>query len=161
MSVRSDAGTMSVLPRDLLLLVFISFLWGLNLVASKVGVQDMPPVLFAALRFTALSVCLLPFVRWHVGQMGNLARAALLTGALGFGLLFLGLRITADASTVAIASQLNVPFQTLLSVWLLGETIHWRRRLGIALAFGGVLLIGFDPHVFSYWPGLTLVIGSS
>ena len=162
MSVRSEAvDAADVLPRDLLLLVAINVAWGFNLIASKVGVQGMPPALFAALRFSVLALCFLPFLRWHAGQMGNLLRVGLLTGGVAFGLLFVGLRLTADASTVAIASQLSVPFQTLLSVWLLGETIHWRRRLGIILAFGGVMLIGFDPRVFSDWPGLTLVIASS
>jgi O-acetylserine/cysteine efflux transporter len=43
---------------------------------------------------------------------------------------------------------------------LLGETIHWRRRLGIALAFGGIVIISFDPRVFVSWEGLALVIVS-
>jgi O-acetylserine/cysteine efflux transporter len=53
---------------------------------------------------------------------------------------------------------MGVPFSTLLSVWLLGETIRWRRRLGIALAFGGIVFIGFDPRAFTYWEGLALVV---
>jgi O-acetylserine/cysteine efflux transporter len=61
---------------------------------------------------------------------------------------------------VAIASQMGVPFSTILSVWLLGETIRWRRRLGIVLAFAGIMIIGFDPRVFAYWEGLMLVVAS-
>lgn len=155
------AGTGQLVPRDLLFLLVINLLWGFNLIASKIGVQSFPPLFFTVLRFGILSACLLPFLRWHPGQMANLARAALYTGGMAFGLLFYGLRITADASTVAIATQLAVPFSTLLSVWLLGESIHWRRRLGIALAFAGVVIIGFDPRVFSYWPGLALVVAST
>jgi len=55
---------------------------------------------------------------------------------------------------------MSVPFSTLLSVWLLGETIRWRRRLGIVLAFGGIVIIGFDARAFQYWEGLMLVIFS-
>ena len=162
MSVHAEtAGTAQVLPRDLLLLIAINVMWGFNLIASKAGVHSFPPLLFTVLRFGLLSLCLLPFLRWHPGQMGNLARAGLFTGGLAFGLLFVGLRMADDASTVAIATQLGVPFQTLLSVWLLGETIRWRRRLGIALAFTGVVIIGFDPRVFGYLPGLTLVVAST
>jgi O-acetylserine/cysteine efflux transporter len=154
-------GTGSLVPRDLLLLLAINLIWGSNLIASKLGVQAFPPLFFTVLRFGILSACLVPFLRLHPGQTANLVRAALLTGGVSFALLFVGLRITADASTVAIATQLGVPFSTLLSVWLLGETIRWRRRLGIALAFAGVVIIGFDPRVFSYWPGLVLVIAST
>jgi O-acetylserine/cysteine efflux transporter len=61
-------------------------------------------------------------------------------------------------SSVAIGGQLGVPFATLLSVMLLGERIHWRRWLGIAMAFAGVVLIGFSPEVFSSWTGLLLIV---
>ena len=62
---------------------------------------------------------------------------------------------------MAVASQMGVPFSTLLSIWLLGETIRWRRTLGIVLAFGGIVIISFDPRVFAYWEGLALVVASS
>jgi O-acetylserine/cysteine efflux transporter len=75
-------------------------------------------------------------------------------------LLFTGVHLVKDASMVAIATQMGVPFSTLLSVWLLGERIRWRRRLGIALAFGGIMIIGFDPRAFAYWEGLMLVVAS-
>lgn len=161
MTARSEATAANILPRDLAFLIAINLVWGFNLIASKVGCTQFPPLLFTVLRFAILSACLLPFLRWHTGQMGHIVRAGLLTGGCSFVLLFVGLRISADASTVAIASQLGVPFQTLLSVWLLGEVVHWRRRLGIALAFGGVVLIGFEPRVFDYLPGLLLVIASA
>ncbi|MET0660934.1 MAG: DMT family transporter [Steroidobacteraceae bacterium] len=162
MSAQSaTAGAGQLAPRDLSLLLVINLIWGLNLIAGKIGVQNFPPVFFTVLRFGMVSACLLPFLRWHSGQMANITRAALYTGGIAFALLFCGLRITADASTVAIATQLGVPFSTLLSVWLLGETIRWQRRLGIALAFLGVVIIGFDPRVFSYWPGLALVVVST
>lgn len=153
-----DAGSLS--GRDLAFLIVINLIWAMNLIASKVGVAQMPPVLFTALRFASVALLLLPFLRIHRGQMRPLLIAALLTGPTAFALLFLGVFLVKDASMVAIASQMGVPFSTLLSVWLLGETIRWRRRLGIALAFGGIMIIGFDPRVFAYWPGLMLVVAS-
>ena len=153
-----DAG--SITGRDLAFLVVINLIWGLNLVASKTGVGQFPPVFFTALRFGSVALILLPFLRVHPGQMRALLSAALLTGPAAFALLFVGMYYVRDASMVAIASQLGVPFSTLLSVWLLGETIRWRRRLGIALAFGGIMIIGFDPRVFDYWQGMMLVVAS-
>jgi O-acetylserine/cysteine efflux transporter len=152
----SDAGSIS--GRDLALLIGMNLIWGLNLIASKIGVAQIPPVFFTALRFGAIGLILLPFLRIHRGQMKNLLAAAIFTGPLTFALLFVGVFLVADASMVAIASQMGVPFSTLLSVWLLGETIRWRRRLGIALAFGGIALIGFDPRAFTYAEGLAFVV---
>lgn len=143
--------------RDLAFMILINLIWGMNLVASKVGVNAFPPVFFTAMRFGAVVLFLLPLLRLPRGQMRTLLLAAVLTGPVAFALLFIGVDLVADASMVAIASQLSVPFSTLLSVWLLGETIRWRRRLGIVLAFVGILMIGLDPRAFTYWEGLLLV----
>lgn len=153
-----DADSHSIASRDLALLITANLIWGLNLIASKIGVGQFPPIFFTALRFSALAILLLPWLRLHRGQMKNLLAAAILTGPLSFALLFTGVFLVSDASMVAIASQMGVPFSTLLSVWLLGETIRWRRRLGIALAFGGIAIIGFDPRAFQYWEGLAVVV---
>jgi O-acetylserine/cysteine efflux transporter len=147
--------------RDLGFLLLINLIWGFNLIASKVGVEHFPPVFFTALRFTLLAVCLVPFLRWHPGRMLPLFVAAVLSGGLQFALLFTGLRLTPHVGSVAIASQLGVPFTTLMSVLFLGEVIHWRRRLGIALAFGGVATIALQADVFAYRAGLAFVVASA
>jgi O-acetylserine/cysteine efflux transporter len=159
-SAAAAPDTSSVAGRDLAFLILINLIWGANLIASKIGVGQFPPIFFTALRFGSVALILLPFVRVHPGQMRALLSAALLTGPASFALLFLGVYYVKDASMVAIASQMGVPFSTLLSVWLLGETIRWRRRLGIVLSFGGIMIIGFDPRVFDYWQGLMLVVAS-
>jgi O-acetylserine/cysteine efflux transporter len=146
--------------RDLTLLIGISGIWGFNLIAAKVGVTEIPPILFTALRFGLLALVTLPFLKVYPGQMRTLMLAAGLSGALQFSLLFAGLALAHDVSTVAIASQLGIPMTTLLSVWLLKETIRWRRILGIVLAFGGVAVIAFDPGVLVYSDGLGLIIAS-
>jgi O-acetylserine/cysteine efflux transporter len=151
----------SITGRHLTLLVFMNLVWGLNLIASKIGVAQLPPIFFTALRFGSLAIFLLPLLKIHRGQMLNLFWAAMLTGPAAFSLLFVGVSKAEDAATVAIASQMGVPISTLLSIWLLGETIRWRRTLGIALAFVGMVIISFDPRVFAYWEGLALVVAST
>lgn len=144
--------------RDLALLIAMNLIWGLNLIASKIGVEHFPPIFFTAMRFGSLALFLSPFLRIHRGQMNALFAAAMLTGPAAFALLFVGLDLVEDASAVAIATQMGVPFSTLLSVWLLGEVIRWRRTLGIALAFVGMAIISFDPRVFAYRDGMLLVM---
>jgi O-acetylserine/cysteine efflux transporter len=151
----------SLAGRDLALLVFMNLIWGLNLIASKIGVGEFPPIFFSAMRFGSLALFLVPMLKMHRGQMINLFAAAMLTGPATFALLFAGIFLTEDAATVAVATQMGVPFSTLMSVWFLGETIRWRRILGIVLAFAGIVIISFDPRVFAYWEGLALVVCSS
>jgi O-acetylserine/cysteine efflux transporter len=139
----------------------MNLIWGLNLISSKIGVGQFPPIFFTALRFGSLALFLVPMLKVHRGQMVNLFAAAMLTGPAAFALLFAGIYLTEDAATVAVATQMSVPFATLMSVMFLGETIRWRRILGIVLAFAGIVIISFDPRVFAYWEGLALVVCSS
>ena len=147
--------------RDLAFLVLINLIWGLNYIASKIGVSQVPPLIFTALRFSCLALILLPFIRWHRGKMGSLVVAAVFAGGLHFSLLLVGLQLADTVSTVAIAGQLGVPFATLMSIVVLGEVVRWRRWLGILLSFSGVLVMGLDPQVFHFWQGLACVVLSA
>ncbi|MDZ7622145.1 MAG: DMT family transporter [Candidatus Competibacteraceae bacterium] len=109
------------------------------------------------MRFAILLLLLLPFLRWIPGRMGGVLGIAAVQGVLHFSLIFAGLEASGDIASVAIASQLYVPFSALLAVVLLGETLGRRRVLGIAAAFGGVLVIGFDPIVFHHLDALFLI----
>jgi O-acetylserine/cysteine efflux transporter len=150
-----------VAPRDLVLLLGITLIWGINVIVSKIGVTEIPPILFTFFRFCIVAAVLAPFLRLHPGQMGSLAVASVLAGALHFALSFAGLKIAENVSSVAIAGQLGVPFTTLLSVALLGEIVRWRRWLGISLAFAGVFVISFDPQIIERWQSLALVVASA
>lgn len=151
----------SIAPRHLFFLLIITFIWGLNLVLSRIGLEHVPPLLFTFLRFLVIAILLAPFLRVVPGQMSALIVAGLLSGAISLSLLFAGLAMSPTVSAVAIAGQLGVPFTTLLSVALLGETVRWRRWLGITLSFGGVMTMGLDPQVFDALQSLTLVVASA
>jgi O-acetylserine/cysteine efflux transporter len=151
----------AVRARDLVLLIGITFIWGVNLITSKVGVNEIPPLLFTFLRFLLVVLVLAPILRVHPGQMGTLAIAALFSGALSFALSFAGLRRATNVASVAIITQLGVPFATLLSVAMLGEVVRWRRMTGIALSFIGVVVLGFDPQIGERWESVALVVASA
>jgi O-acetylserine/cysteine efflux transporter len=151
----------SVRPRHLALLIGITFLWGLNLVVSRVGMAQVPPVLYTLLRMSLIAALLLPWLKRVPGQMNALVVATLLSGGLNFALLFVGLSLAKNVSSVAIASQLGVPMTTLLSIALLDEKVRWRRWTGIALSFAGVLVMGMDPQVFDRGTSLALVVASA
>jgi len=151
----------AIRSRDLLLLIGITFIWGFNLITSKIGVDEIPPILFTFLRFLIVAVVLTPALRIQPGQMSAVVVAALLSGALHFALNFAAIRRATNVSSVAIASQLGVPFSTLLSVALLGETVRWRRWTGIALSFIGIGIMGFDPQIGDRWESLALVVASA
>jgi len=143
-----------------LAMLLICTIWGFNFVAAKVGVDQLPPLLFTGLRFLILALVLVPFLKPAQGRMRDVLRIAFFNGPLHFALMFIGVSLTA-ASVVAVVVQLTVPFATILSIVMLGEVIHWRRWTGIAMTFAGVMLISFDPHVFDSLSGVAFAAGGA
>lgn len=149
-------------PRDFLLLVLICLVWGYSNVLSKivVGHWAIPPLFFAAIRFAVVIAVTIPWLlpmprpRWRIVAIG------ILMGAGNFALLFVGLQ-TATPSAAAVVIQIGVPFTTLLSIVVLGERIHWRRGLGIALTLAGVLLVVWNPQGIALSTGLWFVVGAA
>ncbi|MCH9025981.1 MAG: DMT family transporter [Proteobacteria bacterium] len=144
--------------KDLLLILLINLIWGLNVVVAKYGVGQIPPILFTFLRFAIVAIVLLPVLKIHRGQMPAVIFVAVATGGIHFALTYTGLAMAADVSSVAIAMQLGIPFATVLSMLFLGEKIRFWRWLGLSMAFGGIMLISFDPQVFAYRNALALVV---
>ncbi|MBI1181130.1 MAG: EamA family transporter [Alphaproteobacteria bacterium] len=134
--------------RHLLLALVVTLIWGFNVVVTKWGVDAIPPVFFAGLRFLVVAVLLAPWLRPVRGQMGRVVAIGLTSGALHFGLILVGYSLTAHVAPVAVAIQVNIPFMVLLAVLFLGETVGAWRLAGMAIAFAGVMVLGFDPVAF-------------
>ena len=143
------------------MIMMINVLFGSNLVVSKLGMATVPPLLFTSLRFAVVAVALSWALRVRRDQMAAVAIVAVTMGAIHFTLFYLGLALADDVSTVAIAVQLVAPLATVLSVVFLGESVGWRRWTGIALAFAGIMILGFDPRVILYLDALLLVIAGA
>jgi O-acetylserine/cysteine efflux transporter len=136
-----------VTGRDFGLLCLVCCVWGVNIVITRFVVAEVPPLFYACLRFALIAVILLPVLWPPPKQFGLVLVAGLGVGALNFVFLFTALA-TGTASSVAVALQLGLPFTTVLSMLFLGETVGWRRGLGMALAFSGVMVLAYDPHKF-------------
>lgn len=134
--------------RDLALVLLIVLVWAVNFLTSAIGLREIPPLLFTALRFGLLLLPLLLLMKKpSPGQWPRLVAVSLCIGVVHFSLSFLALKLAGDLSSPAIVLQSYVPMTTLLAWWLLGEKVGWRTSSAIALSFLGVLVLGLDPHV--------------
>lgn len=147
--------------RDFLLLIGICLIWAANNVISKIVVSDwgVPPVLYAAIRFAIVAAVTLPWLRPIPQPTWRIVAIGLLMGGGSFALLFMALQ-SVSPSAAAVVSQAGVPITTLLSILILGERIHWRRALGIALTLIGVLVVVWKPGL-TISAGLLLVLASA
>jgi len=129
--------------REFCVLMLVCLIWGLHFTVMKYTIVDMgvPPLFYAALRISCLGLILLPFLKWHKGQMKAVLFGGLGYGALNYAFMFPAMQLT-TASAAAVAIELYMPFSIILSVLILGERIGIWRTSGAALAFIGVVLIG-------------------
>jgi O-acetylserine/cysteine efflux transporter len=141
--------------------VAVPLLWGYQFVAIKVGVTEFPPLFFLALRFLAIALLFVPFVKKpRRQQFGPIAAISIFLGGLNFGLFYVGLGL-GSGSMSAVAYQLATPFTVLLAWPLLAERLSLTVSAGVVLAFVGVV-------VLTAWPGpsanalpLLLVVGTA
>lgn len=145
-------------PHDLAFALLINALWGFQFVAAKVAVEAFPPIFVTGIRFLLVFALLFPFLRMPHGQWARVLGITIFAGALHFALMFTGIKLAGDVASVAIVTQMGVPFATLLAVLFLHEHIHWRRTMGIVAAFAGVAIMGFDPRVFGYIEAILLLM---
>jgi drug/metabolite transporter (DMT)-like permease len=121
-------------------------LWSTSYVVTKVGVGDIPPLTFGAIRFSfaaALAGLLTLFIRLEPMPLRDVARLAL-GGLLGitayFSLQNLGVqRTSASEATLLVASFPAITM--LLEVAFLKVRVSPIRFVGVGIAFVGVYLV--------------------
>lgn len=146
---------------DLLLALLVNVAWGMNYIAGKAGAGQFQPLFFTSLRFFFLLLVMLPWLKPAPGYMRPLLRVAFLLGIGHFSMMFLGLNAGGNIASVAIATQLYVPFSAILAAIFLREKITAISVLAILVAFCGIVVIGFDPVVFEHLDAIFWVIGAA
>ena len=131
---------------DILLGVVVAVLWGLGITLAKAAMEQFPPILLTALRFSLTALALVWFVAIPRGYLWRIFLISIVVATIQYSLTFTGLN-GVYASTAAIVIQLEVPFATLLAALFLGDRVGWRRVAGMAVAFGGVALIAGEPRL--------------
>lgn len=128
--------------RHVLLATLIAALWGFNFVPIKVALDDFPPLLMAALRFTAAAVPAVFLVRRPPVAARWFVLIGVPLGVGQFGLLFIGMSMGMPAGLASVVLQVQAIFTALFAGLLLRERLAARQIAGMAVAFAGVALLG-------------------
>ncbi len=150
--------------------IALCLIWGSTWLAIKIGLNDLPPISFCALRFVIAAAVLFaicagrfPLPR-HAADYGFLAYTGVLTFAVNYGLLFWGEQHI--SSGLAAILQATIPtFGLLFAHFMLpAEPMRWERIAGALLALAGVALICvklLDFHgLWAFWGGIAIVAGA-
>ena len=137
----------------------LCFIWGSTWLAIKVGLDYLPPFLFAGIRFAVASTVLVFLVRFFHAQIPRdrsswkvMIFLGIFQISLPYGLVFWGEQyISSGLSAVLFAT---LPFFVLIVAHILikGEPLTTRKILGVIAAFIGLAII--------FWRDLASVQGS-
>jgi len=130
--------------RDLIIGLLVIIVWGLNFIAIKLGLQDMPPLLLGALRFLlacfpAILFLPRPPIPWTwliaLGMSINVGQ---------FAFLFLGMKVGMPAGLASLVLQSQAFFTLFIAVAWFDERWQWNHLVGLTLSACGMTIIGLQ-----------------
>ncbi len=130
--------------RDMAFTLAIVVVWGLNFVALKWSVAEVPPYLLTGLRYVGAAVPAVFFVKRPQVSLGFLVLYGTVVGILQFSLVFTAIKIGMPAGLASLVMQTQVFFTFALAVWLLKERPGPFQIGGAAIAFSGIGVIAFE-----------------
>ncbi len=149
----------AVLPlRHLLLALAVVAIWGSNFVVIKLGLDQLPPLLFGALRFALAAFPLLFFLPRPNVSWKNLAAYGLLIGAGQFGLLFIAMKGHISPGLASLVIQSQVFFTILLSMQIKHERVKPLQWAALFLATIGIGVIAAHTDGTTTLKGIALIL---
>ena len=148
--------------RAILILLACNVVWALNVVVSKIAVDELsvPPLFYAALRSLLVVIALAPMLRVVPKELWRVMLIGLAISGGSFSLLFVGLQ-SASPSTAGIVSLSGAPLTVLFAILFLREQVRWRRALGIVLTLVGVAIAVASPTGMQAGTGLAFLFASA
>ncbi len=130
--------------KDLFLGLLVIIVWGLNFIAIKVGLQDIPPLLLGALRFLLACFPAIFFLPKPPVSWPWLIALGLSINVGQFAFLFLGMKLGMPAGLASLVLQSQAFFTLFVTVTWCKETWAWNHLLGLILAACGMAIIALQ-----------------
>jgi drug/metabolite transporter (DMT)-like permease len=133
-------------PRPLVWSLYglLVLIWSSTWVAIKIGLEDLPPLLGAGIRFAVAGAGLLVIARAMGRPMRTDARLAgvlaLLPFAAAYGLIYWGEQYVPSGLAAVLFGVMPLYSAVLAALWLAAEPLRARLLLGIVVALGGLSL---------------------
>jgi O-acetylserine/cysteine efflux transporter len=149
--------------RHLLLALAVVAVWGTNFVVIRIGLDELPPLLFATLRFLFAFLPAAFFIRRPGVSWASLAAYGVLIGFGQFGLLYIAMNGSISPGLASLVVQSQVFFTIGLAMAFSGERVRLFQLAALVLATLGIGIIveHGDASATLTGLGLTLLAAAS
>jgi len=146
--------------RDVVLALLVVAVWGTNFVVIKAGLRDLPPFLFALLRFLFSAVPFVFFLPRPRTPWRWIVLYGALIGAGQFGPLYYAMRDDISPGLASLVIQSQAIFTIALSVWIFRERVGALALAGVAIAVAGLAVIASHLDGSATPAGIVMVLGA-
>jgi len=128
--------------------VVLCAIWGSTWLFIKLGLEDLPPITFAGIRFVIACAILFPLIRVRGMQLPAdgrdwwlLASTGVLSFSLNYGLVFWGEQYISSGLAALLQSTLPAFGLVFAHFHLPGERMTWSKIFGVVLGVFGVAVV--------------------
>ena len=129
--------------RDSLLAALVATVWGFNFVVIDWGMHGVPPLLFAAIRFTLVLFPAVLLVRRPAAPWRTVAAVGAFMSLGQFGLLYVSMAVGMPPGLAALVLQAQVIFTVVIAAGVLRERPTRPQLVGVTLGSLGLLVVAF------------------
>jgi len=148
-------------PRHSLLALLVVLIWGANFVVIDAGLIDIPPLLFLALRFVAVCIPAIFFIKPPAIGWRNILLIGSFLSLGQFALLYLALALGMPPGLASLLVQTQVIFSLVISAVFLRERPTRRQAIGVLVGMLGLILVIVGHSTMAPWLPLIVTIGSA
>ena len=128
--------------RDSLLAALVATIWGFNFVVIDWGMADVPPLLFVAIRFTAVVLPAIFFIKRPDAPWRSILAVGVFMSLGQFGFLYVAMSVGMPPGLAALVLQAQVVFTIVIAAGVLREIPTTAQAAGVALGVVGLIIVG-------------------
>lgn len=114
--------------------MLVVLIWGISFSVIKLGLDELPPMLFSGLRFLIVAIPAVFIIPFPKTSIWNVLGVGLFLGLLKFSFLFIAMKEDASAGISSLILQAQVIFTIVLSILILKEKISKSRLVGLVFS---------------------------
>lgn len=132
-----------------LLVLSVVIIWGCNFVFIKLGLKEISPLLFCAIRFTLASFPAILFMKRPDAPFKIVILYGLLMFGLQFSLIFMSMHVGMTPGMASLLMQTQVFFSIFFAFLFINEIPSRWQIIGACISFSGIALVAmhFDKSI--------------